>query len=194
VRASAAAQSAGSWGRAIGVPGLAALNLGGSASVTTMSCASAGNCAVGGYYTYGDGSDQSAFVASERNGRWSTAIQVPGLRTLNTSPNAMVRSVSCGSAGNCAASGYYSDRQATGHGFAVLERNGRWGNAIQVPGLGTLNKHGDAWINSMSCGSAGRCAADGIYDAQATIRGRGSWPSNGTTAGARRSSSLALRS
>ena len=46
----AVAGPAGSWGRAIGVPGLAALNTGGLAGVASVSCASAGNCAAGGDY------------------------------------------------------------------------------------------------------------------------------------------------
>ena len=167
-----AAERKGRWGKAIEVPGLGALNKGGFAKVDEVSCGSAGNCVAGGYYSFGP-IGQRGFVAVERNGLWSQAIEVPGLGTLNTGRNATVRSVSCGSAGNCAAGGYYSGRQANAHGFAVLERNGRWGKAIQVPGLGTLNKHGDAWVNSVSCGSAGRCAAGGIYDAQRDDQGQG---------------------
>jgi len=39
----------GSWGKAVEVPGLAALNTGGDAAVTSVSCPSAGDCAAGGY-------------------------------------------------------------------------------------------------------------------------------------------------
>ena len=45
------ATAIGSWGQAVEVPGLAALNTGGQANVNSVSCASAGNCAAGGYYT-----------------------------------------------------------------------------------------------------------------------------------------------
>ncbi len=37
-----------------------------------------------------------------------------------------------------------------------------WGRAIEVPGLAALNK-GNAYVNSVSCGSAGNCAAGGYY-------------------------------
>ena len=47
-----------------------------------MSCASAGNCSAGGYYTDGAGHEQ-AFVVSEVNGTWGTAIEVPGTAALN---------------------------------------------------------------------------------------------------------------
>ena len=105
--ASGAAGPAGSWGRAIAVPGLGALNKRGAAEVTSVSCASAGNCAAGGHYADRHG-NQQGFVASERNGRWGTAIEVPGLGALNPGGYADVVSVSCGSAGNCAAGGYYA--------------------------------------------------------------------------------------
>ena len=76
-----AVRAAGSWGRAIGVPGLAALNAG-SAEVDEVSCASAGNCAAIGSYTDRQHHSQG-FVADEQNGRWSKAIEVPGLAALN---------------------------------------------------------------------------------------------------------------
>jgi hypothetical protein len=52
------------WGTAEEVPGTATLNQGGDAGAESVSCASAGNCTAGGYYT--DGSSHSqAFVVSE---------------------------------------------------------------------------------------------------------------------------------
>jgi hypothetical protein len=153
----------GRWGKAIDVPGLAALNKGQSAEVTSVSCGSAGNCAAVGDYTDRRGNGQG-FVVSERNGRWGKAIDVPGLAALNTYQEAQVTSVSCASAGNCAAGGYYTDRHGQ-QGFVAVERHGRWGRAIEVPGLGALNTGtgGDAQVTSVSCASAGSCAAGGYY-------------------------------
>jgi hypothetical protein len=160
------------WGRAVEVPGLAALDKDGYSGVGSVSCTSASCCAVGGFYTFGGG-DQGAFVASERNGRWDRATGVPGLGALNTSGDAGVGSVSCVPAGNCAAAGSYSDRHGNGQGFVADQRNGHWGKAIEVPGLGDLNKRGDAAVLSVSCGSAGNCASGGIYDEQTDVRGQG---------------------
>ena len=56
-------QANGTWGRAEEVPGTAALNTGGGAQVTSVSCAAAGQCSAGGYY---DGSGHQAFVVTER--------------------------------------------------------------------------------------------------------------------------------
>jgi len=61
--------AAGSWRTAIEVPGSGALNAGGLAGVSSVSCASAGNCSAGGSYKGRSGAFQ-AFVASEGNGRW----------------------------------------------------------------------------------------------------------------------------
>ncbi len=40
----------GIWGTAEEVPGTAALNTGGSAAISSVSCASAGRCSAGGFY------------------------------------------------------------------------------------------------------------------------------------------------
>ena len=160
-----AAEQNGRWGKAIEVPGLAALNTYNYATINSVSCASAGNCAVGGYYS-GGGSPQLAFVASERHGAWARAIEVPGLAALNNPGFAEVNSVSCGAAGDCAAGGVYVDRHDRWQGFAVLERNGRWGKATYLPGLPALNKGGRgafAPVTSVSCSADGDCAAGGYY-------------------------------
>jgi hypothetical protein len=157
-----AVEQSGVWGTAIQVPGLEALNAGGSANVVSVSCGSAGNCAAGGYYADGDGHYQG-FVVSEQDGVWGTAIEVPGLGALNKGDRASVNWVSCGSAGNCAAGGAYAGGLGRLHGFVAVERNGVWGTAIQVPGLAALNKRGDAFVTSVSCASAGNCAAGGYY-------------------------------
>jgi len=101
-------------------------------------------------------------VVSQVSGTWGTAIEVPGTATLNTGGGADVESVSCASAGNCSAGGYYfggSGEQA----FVVSQVSGTWGKAIEVPGTATLNTGGDATVNAVSCPSAGNCSAGGQY-------------------------------
>jgi hypothetical protein len=124
----------GTWGTAEEVPGLAALNTGGDAEVSSVSCTPAGNCGAGGYYV--DARGIQAFVVSEKNGTWRTAEEVPGTAALNIGGNAQVSSVSCASAGNCSAGGYYNSRKfkVCHEGFVVSERNGTWRAAERVPG------------------------------------------------------------
>jgi hypothetical protein len=160
--AGARAVSGSGWGRAKEVPGTAALNQGGSAQINSVSCASAGNCGAGGFYT--DSSSHSqAFVVSETDGTWGTAEEVPGTATLNQGGSAQVSSVSCGSAGNCAAIGVYTDSSSHSQAFVVSETNGTWGTAVEIPGTAALNKGGGVLASSVSCPSAGNCAAGGSY-------------------------------
>jgi hypothetical protein len=151
----------GTWGKAIEVPGIAALNRGGGAAIASVSCASAGNCSAGGYY-YTGSSGYKAFVVSQVGGTWGKAIEVPGTAALNTGGEAVITSVSCASAGNCAAGGHYAGRSGNTRAFVVSQVHGTWHTAIQVPGTDALG-HGHAVITSVSCGSAGNCSAGGDY-------------------------------
>jgi hypothetical protein len=163
IQAFVASERNGRWGRAIELPGSRALNVAGNAQVVSVSCASAGNCTVGGFYF--DRSSQQPFVASERNGRWHTAIAVPGMATLTGGVFGFnqVYSVSCASAGNCTVGGSYRDSDTNVHAFVASQRNGSWGTAIEVPGMVTLNTAGFAEVNSVSCASAGNCVAGGFF-------------------------------
>jgi hypothetical protein len=152
----------GTWGTAIEVPGTAALNQGGNAEIASVSCASAGNCSAGGNYTDSSGHRQ-AFVVSQVNGTWHTAIEVPGTAALNQGGFAFISSVSCASAGNCSAGGTYMDGSDHFPAFAVSQVNGTWGTAIEVPGTAALDQGGNAEISSVSCASSGNCGAGGYY-------------------------------
>jgi hypothetical protein len=155
-------QVGGTWQPAIEVPGSAALNQGGSADITSVSCASAGNCSAGGRYW--DSSDNNqVFVVSEVGGTWHKAIEVPGTAALNQGASAFLTSVSCGSAGNCSAGGSYFDSSHDRQAFVVSEAGGTWHTAIEVPGSAALNQGGQAEISSVSCASAGNCSAGGHY-------------------------------
>jgi hypothetical protein len=61
------------------------------------------------------------FVASETNGAWGDAIEIPGLSVLNAGRNAAVTSVSCGAAGNCAVVGTYTDGSGRTQAFVVSQ-------------------------------------------------------------------------
>ncbi|HEY6496233.1 MAG TPA: hypothetical protein VIZ43_23380 [Trebonia sp.] len=155
-----ASETNGTWGKAEEVPGIAALNQGGDAQVSQVSCAPAGNCSAGGFYTDSSGNDQ-AYVVNETNGTWGTAKQVPGFPALGGEASADV--LSCGSAGNCSAGGNYTDASGHFQAFVVSEVNGTWGKATEVPGTATLNQGGDAHLGAVSCASAGNCSAGGSY-------------------------------
>jgi hypothetical protein len=153
----------GTWRNATEVPGTAALDPHGyGAYVTSVSCGSAGNCSAGGSYHDSSG-NQQVFVVSQVNGTWHTAIEVPGTAALNTGRIAYLISMSCASAGNCSAGGTYTDSSKRMQAFVVSEVNGTWRTARQVPGTGALNTGGNAFVQSVSCTSAGHCSAGGGY-------------------------------
>jgi hypothetical protein len=173
-------ETSGSWGNAIEVPGIATLNSGGYAEVDSVSCATVGTCAAGGWYEDGSG-NQQAFVVDETSGSWGNAIKVPGTANLITGGEAVVNSVSCATAGTCTAGGYYTDGSGNGQAFVVGETSGSWGNAIKVPGTATLSAGHIASVSSVSCATAG-CTAGGYYtdgsgNTQAFVvdRTSGSW-------------------
>ena len=149
------------WGNVMEVPGTGTLNSGGFADVVSIACTTAGNCSAGGLYQASAGTE--AMVVDEVNGTWGIAQEVPGTAVLNAGGDAEVRSISCASAGNCSAGGYYDDSKGMTQAFVADEVNGVWGNAREVPGTGALNAQGFAQIDAVSCKSAGNCSAGGEY-------------------------------
>ncbi|HEX9030710.1 MAG TPA: hypothetical protein VF834_02615, partial [Streptosporangiaceae bacterium] len=148
----------GTWGTARELPGTGALNTGGDAYVNSLACASAGNCSAGGFYT-DSSAHQQVFVASEVNGAWRPAIEVPGTSTLNKGA-AQILALSCGSAGNCVAGGDYTDGSGRQQAFVVSQVNGAWGTASELAGTAKLNTN-NAQVTSVSCPAPGNCTAGG---------------------------------
>src|SRR5262249_35247430 len=101
-------------------PGTAALNTGGTAFLYALSCGAAGNCSTGGFYQ-DSATHLQAFVASQVNGTWRTAQQVPGIAALSPGGNSLLWSVSCASAGNCSAGGNYDVNSGHQQAFVVSE-------------------------------------------------------------------------
>lgn len=159
------------WGRAKQVPGLASLAAGGHESgLTSVSCASPGNCSAGGFYVHGQSCCTLPFLVSQVGGTWQDALPVPGIDTLNKpGADSQVTSVSCASPGNCAAGGYYTSGFYGGGGapeysaFVVSQVNGTWGTAQEVPGIDELDTGGRAKLVSVSCASPGSCSAGGWF-------------------------------
>src|SRR5215470_11859454 len=99
----------GICGAAKELPGVAALNKGGFATVYSVSCPSPGNCGAAGTYTDGATHEQ-AFVANQTNGTWGKAIEIPGIEALNVGGAVEFVTLSCASPGNCSAGGEYQAR------------------------------------------------------------------------------------
>ena len=116
----------GTWHDAIKVPGTAAVDQYSVGGVGAVSCPAPGNCSAGG--TFRSPRDplghEDAFVVSEVNGTWQTAIAVPGLAALSQSGTAHFYALSCGAVANCSAGGIYdfAGNAANEQAFLVSEK------------------------------------------------------------------------
>jgi hypothetical protein len=88
---------------------------------------------------------------------------VPGSGSLNLGGLANTDSVSCTSAGTCAAGGDYTDGAGQAQTFVASETAGTWRVAIEVPGSRTLPAGRFGSESLVSCATAGNCAAGLTY-------------------------------
>jgi hypothetical protein len=147
----------GRWGPAERITGLPDLDASGTAEIESVSCGSPGNCGAGGFYD--TSTTQQAFVITERHGIWGAAEPVAGLAQLNTGGHAAIDSVSCASARNCVAGGYYST-ETSSQDFVVTQKHGTWGTARHLP---TPVNGGGSAIDAVSCARPGTCTVAGYY-------------------------------
>jgi hypothetical protein len=152
-------ETGGKWGRAVE---FALLPSGASntwADLLGVSCTSAASCtAVGSYMTSSD--ETWPMVATETGGMWARAAEssLPlGANTSSGGPSAELDTVSCTSAGHCAAFGAYNDSSYYAHDMVATETGGKWARAAQL-----LPPSG-ATFESIVLGGAGNgvaCAKD----------------------------------
>jgi PASTA domain len=100
-------------------------------------------------------------------------------------------SVSCASAGNCTAVGRYVDHAGNHQGLLLTEAAGRWARGVKAA-LPSNASATSAFLDSVSCVSAGDCTAVGTYDSQGLLltKTAGFWatgveaalPANGASA------------
>jgi hypothetical protein len=181
-------ESGGKWEKAIPVPGLSSLNVGGLVEVTALSCPSIGDCVVAGDYTAVKAETkglkgQQAFVDTEINGTWGKATEVPGIAKLSARGFSQLDSLSCPSARHCVAVGGYL---ASGGGydpdraFMTAWSGGAWSVAEPVGGMTNLDV--------LTCTRVGDCIAGGSdsYDIATVITETGGrWAKPAEIPGAR---------
>jgi hypothetical protein len=78
------------------------------AGLDGISCTSASKCTAVGTYEDSSGNGQ-AMEATETSGRWRQATEVTAPSSAGTDPHAVLKGISCTSAGNCTAVGEYLD-------------------------------------------------------------------------------------
>jgi hypothetical protein len=168
-------QTNGAWAPGIRAPLPANAASTPFADVYSVSCPSALNCTAAGTYADTSGSGQGLLL-TETNGSWATGTEasLPGNATLRVSQFVRLSSVSCPSAGNCAAVGTYTDTAGSGQGLLLTETNGSWatGSEALLPANALRTKRQMAGLTSISCPTAGNCTAIGTYfDSSSNLRG-----------------------
>ena len=159
-------ESAGVWGTGVEVSLPANVGPKPQVVLNRLSCLSVGNCIAVGNYTEPSRKGWQGFLVSETAGTWSTAAMVPSL-PANASSNPEepmpMGGVSCTSVGNCTAIGSYTDSSGDLEGFIWTETAGVWGTAVEVTPPANATSNPGVKLESLSCPSAGNCAAVGEY-------------------------------
>ncbi len=165
-------ESSGVWGST--QPVAEPLNTGGDAVATTVSCAAADACVVGGRYRDAAGK-QRAFAALETGGTWGEATQIGAV--VNPGGNAAVSASSCPEANTCVVAGS-TTAAGTTSAFVDTERNGLWSKpVVVVPGSAATSSA----ITNLACSAVGSCAAVGTATmstgrrAIAVLEQQGAW-------------------
>jgi hypothetical protein len=149
-------ETAGHWKRALelALPGNA--NPVPFASVSAVYCPAIGYCTAAG--NYNGSTRQQGFIATERAGKWATAIQVTPPANSAAKPVFSLGDIVCTARGYCVATGSYLDHSHTYEPMVVAEAAGTWKRAVEVkPPSQTYG----AGLVSIACPNAGNCSAVG---------------------------------
>ena len=131
-------------------------------SLTSVSCASAGDCTAVG--SYNDASNHTlGLLLSESSGTWMTGLAPTLPADAASSPGVSLTSVSCPSAGNCDAVGSYDDTAGDLQGLMVTESSGSWASGVAPTVPADAGATLFVQVLSVSCADAGDCAAVGNY-------------------------------
>ncbi len=141
------------------------------ATISSISCTSAGNCVAGGYGwsqsgRYQDQIGGAGFLVTEDSGVWSAPIALSGIVTTSGSNLSQINTVSCPTSTDCVIGGTYYD----GHeyqAFVASDLDGTLGSTIEVPGTAALNAFSVAQVVAASCTASGACTIAGTYSGTA---------------------------
>ena len=114
-----------------------------------VACSSTGNCTAVGVGLDDSGSTVGVYV-TESGGTWGS-VDSSSLTSVPNYPDYTFTKVSCSSAGNCSALGWYGD--STNNTMTALQSSGHWSDAVPAPS-GTV-------LTDISCTGSGTCTAVG---------------------------------
>jgi hypothetical protein len=130
----------------------------------SVSCSASGNCTAVGQFKIINNSKE-AFTMTSTNGEWTLARPaVFPADVQSENPEARFDSVSCATAGNCTAVGWFNNISDWGEAFTMTSTNGVW--ALARPAVfpnGTQSEFHEDDFRSVSCPTAGNCTAVGTF-------------------------------
>jgi hypothetical protein len=136
------------------------------ASLSEVTCVSAGHCVAIGTYTNRVGATEG-LIATQEAGTWGRAVVMPVPVNAAANPHVFFfgfNGVTCSSIGNCSAGGQYRDRSGNYQGFFVDEANGVWQDASEMTmPAGALYGGANGGVVAVSCPSDGNCSAGAAY-------------------------------
>jgi hypothetical protein len=140
--------------------------------LSSVSCASVGNCTAVGYFGNYVGSSLNAqgLLVTETSGVWAPGVRAVLPADADSNPDVDLISVSCSSAGDCAAAGTYGDSSGNFQTVLLTQTSGAWGTGVKAslpdgagPGTPAATPPPFASWPAVSCPSAGHCTAVGTY-------------------------------
>jgi hypothetical protein len=155
-------QASGIWEQGARVSLTAAAASDPRADLTSVSCASPGECSAVGSYR-DDSGDEQGLLVTESSGVWGHGVTASLPADAATNPEIDLASVSCAAPGECSAIGSYRDSSGDEQGLLVTESSGVWGRGVtaSLPADAATNPEID--LSSASCASPGDCSAVGSY-------------------------------
>ena len=155
-------QTAGTWATGVEAPLPANAGSNPGAGLDSVSCASAGDCTTVGSYLDSSGSHQGLLL-TQTAGTWATGVEAAPPANAGSNPGAGLDAVSCASAGNCTATGHYTDSSGHRQGLLLTQTAGTWATEVEAAPPANAGSDPGAGLDAVSCASAGNCTAVGNY-------------------------------
>ena len=150
------AQSSGTWAAPVkGTIPDAQLNPG--AAMSSVSCASAGNCSAVGTYLHRSNAPQGV-VFTQTAGTWAPGAPTTPPADAAVEPTQSLTAISCPAAGSCSAVGNYVFRSQ-----ALTQMAGVLAPAIALQEAANVSTPPVSVPTSVSCPASGECSAVGSY-------------------------------
>jgi hypothetical protein len=136
------------------------------ASLSSLACSPADNCAAIGTYENANGQAQGIAV-TETSGTWGRAVALKMPVGAAANPHVFLYGyggISCRTATNCSAGGQYRDSRGDYQGFLVNEVHGVWRDATSLALPGGAQQSGkNGGVVGVSCAAPGDCSAGAAY-------------------------------